>query len=210
MASLKSFWLGGHYLYFLAADGQPAFPAWALPLLLLGLGFAWKRWRAGLAWIALGFLPFLLARDSAAEPQRAMLAWPALCLFAGAGADQLRAWRPRLASLFLAALCLAGAGVEGRSYLESIHAHYALTYGDSANLLAMARELKATEHGPRRFITELNHKSGAPIRFLFSSLKQSPQSSEVVAVLPWEYRALAVKPDWGPRLEGQLGGVRGI
>jgi hypothetical protein len=196
--ALKSFWSGGDYLSFVAAKGQPAFPAWALPLLVAGLVPAWRRWKSGLAWIAVGFLPLLLASGSAAEPQRALLAWAPLCLIAGAGAESLIAWRPRLAPFALGALCLYGAAAEGRAYLKSIHAQYVTTYGESANLIAAVRELKRSEAGPRRFITELNYKSGAPIRFLLSDLKQAPDSGQVVAFVPWEYGP-GMKGDWGRR-----------
>jgi hypothetical protein len=185
LRNLRGYWLGGPALPYTGVRGWPAFPFFAWPALALGAALAWRRSGWVLAWVLIGFVP-LISLNSASEPQRMIVAWPALCLLGGEGFAFLgRRWRASL-GLLAALLCL-GAWLEASAYSRSMDAAYASSYGFSANLSAAAKIL-AGEAKPLRLITELDCESAAAERFLLEEGGlNSAAAGGVVAVVPWDY-----------------------
>jgi hypothetical protein len=179
VAGLRGYWLGGPTLAYTGVRETPAFPIWAWPALLAGiLGLAsGQRWL--LLWIALGFLP-LLSKNSSVEPQRAILAWPALCLLAGAGVDRLQASR-RWAMPAIVLLAAAGAAYEARAYISAMAAAYGPVYGASDSVLKISTGRSA------QILTEFDNESSAAWRFLLPVTPKAGLAGERLALLPRPY-----------------------
>jgi hypothetical protein len=198
-SSLKSFFWGGDTFGYMGIAGHSVYPFWALPLLALGLVSAWARQRWWLAWLLIGFLPMALI-GTAAEPNRLMVAWPALCLISGLGLARLpeKLWPGLLLALGL------GACLEGRAYVLSMRAQYGKYYSESVELMRMARQSKQDYPEGARLISELDYESSAPARFLWGAYgppKDGKTQAQALALVPWEY-AVALGPvqaDAGPR-----------
>jgi hypothetical protein len=181
-ANLKSFWLGGNAAPPFGAAAWPAFPALAWPALLGGIAIAWKRARWMVAALLLGLAPLAL-KNSGAEPQRLIAAWPLLCLAAGAGFAWMQGLGKR-GAMAVAWVFAALALLECRAYLRSMDAAYPSSYGFSAQLLRAGR----AHPGPWRLLSELDNQGAGAARFLLESagLKDDP-AAPALAVVPLGY-----------------------
>jgi hypothetical protein len=194
--------VGAAALPYTGISHWPVFPVAAWPGLFAGLALALRQKRWMLAWIAVGFIP-LISGNSAAEPQRMIVAWPALCLLSGWGFDFLcsrfsAAWA--LAALLLA----AGTAAEGRAYLRSMNSNYASAYGYSVNLMEAARVIAKEHPAKMEAITELDSESMAAARFFLdeAGIREAAQGEGgAFAILPWEYAA-------GLEREGELRAIQ--
>jgi hypothetical protein len=127
---VKNLWqllVGGEPMPYFSVQHWPAVAVWAMPLMLVGAGLAWKRGRWALVfWAALA----VLASQATVSPygvaaHRLSAAWPALCLLAGAGGAWLRQYLDRRAWLWLGLLLALGAASE----LDAFYHHMAI-FGD--------------------------------------------------------------------------------
>lgn len=189
---LKSFWLGGPTVPYIASSGHPVFPAWAWPGLAVGIAAAWRGPRWLLWWVAAAFLP-LAFRSPGLEPQRALLAWPALCAISGAGMAWL-ARRSALWSPWLLLLPLGGMGIELNAHASSMRQNWAGIYGPS-NAQLMAVKLMDDHDGPALLNLDFHSSSGA--RYLLR--RRTNPGGAPVALMPW-YALPALKFETG-RLE---------
>jgi hypothetical protein len=167
MANFKAFVLGGLAVPYFGAQNHPVFPLWAWPGLLAGLGLAFKKHRWLLLWAGFGLLPLAL-RSPGLEPNRAIVAWPALCLTAGLGFawayEKLQGVLP-LAAWLLLLLPWLGLGFEAQAYVRSMRQSDQGLYALSLAKLQAVRDLKASGQ-PVGMLTELGLESGADMRLL--------------------------------------------
>ena len=185
-AGLHSYWVGDFQFSFLGASGHPVFPPWALPMLVAGAWAALSRWRSGLAWVALGFIP-LLSRISSAEPQRAILAWPGLCVLAGLGAVALREKMHGVSGrLLLAGLLLFGCVDEAAAFWNSRQTYDLATYGQWRQWISAARACDAWPGFPK-VLTELGPEGGAARRFLLKPSRLEGDNAHVLALISPDY-----------------------
>ena len=184
----------------MGVSGHSVFPGWALPALALGI---WSLLSQGqglwiLLWILLGFGPMAVV-GTAAEPNRLMVAWPALCLLAGAGFSQWPRWlRPGwLAAALALALLAFGAYSESAAYAASMQAQYPRYYLDSAEQIRVAEKIRQEQPQGIELLSELDYESAAPWRFLWEGYgpTQAP-GKPVLAAVPWEY-AMGQDASWG-------------
>jgi hypothetical protein len=180
---LKGYFLGGTAVPYLGTDGLGAFPAWAWAGLIPGLAVAWSKARWVLAWLALGLLP-LAAPSPGLEPQRALMAWPALCAVAGLGFAWLSgALKPpgkTAAWAVLLLLPLAGYAWELRAHARSMGAAWNELYGPSQALSQAVTKMRALDAKP---LLNFDFQSTSPARLL-SRGKTAP-SGPAVALIPW-------------------------
>src|SRR6185369_10453591 len=167
LAGLKGFWMGAPTLAYTGIKNNPAFPIWAWFVLLPGIFSLARERRWVLGWAALGLLA-LLSKNSSMEPQRAIAAWPALCLLAGAGAQSILRGRLWLLPV-LALLASLGAVHETRAYAKAMSESYAQVYGPSASVLDMGRKYGTKGPGGQvQILTEFDNESSAAWRYLLS------------------------------------------
>jgi|GEM_PF-3835834 len=203
-ASYLSTWLKGTWRYFTGQgqpdqllDSLPAFPAWAFPFLAAGLYFAGPRRWALSAWALLG-LGFLALPGPVAEANRAIVAWPALCLLSGLGlAGLLRAWPRRRALLLGCAWLCAGAALEGGAYATMQDRCDPLSRSYWRRLELAADVLRRRAAGrPLRVLSDLDWRP-APELGLRDGLPEGPAGAETWALLPREYVPRPLDPAWG-------------
>lgn len=189
LGHLKDYFFGGPVFQYIGTSGIPVFPAWALPALIPGLWLGWKRCRWLLPWALLAFFP-LAFRSPGLEPQRALLAWPALCILSGAGLARLSALAGR-GSWALLALPLLGFGFELRAHARSMDGAWADLYGpSSAQMLAM----EPLKKNPGPLLLSLDFHSSGPLRYFLASSKEN--QGPPVALIPM-YAAAALKREQG-------------
>ena len=197
-------WFDGVQRYF-SGIGQadqllgslPAFPLWALPALLAGLAAGGKpRWALAL-WALLGLAPLALA-GPVAEANRAVVAWPALCLLSGLGLEALlRPWPRRAALLAGCAWIAVGAVAEGRAYAAMQDRGDALSRSYWRRLDAAADALRQRGRSrPLRVLCDLDWRP-APELALRDGLAPGPADAETWALLPREYAPRPLDPAWG-------------
>jgi hypothetical protein len=197
--NLRDFFLGGPSVPYLGVDGHSAVPTWGWPFLLLGLGrLRARRWIV--LWIGLGLLP-LAAAAYGSEPNRAMLAWPALCLTAGLGWDwaweQGNTFANKKWLAWAVALMLGlGVSIEVAAYESSMNKNYASSYGESLGLIQATQYLRENqaEAGPLLSDMELDH--GGALRYLAGPANAGTKGQPPLA---WLSRGniLAVKKSHG-------------
>lgn len=190
--SLRSFFWGGETFGYMGVAWHSVFPIWALPALALGF-FKAPRWLW--VWVLLGLIPMFFV-GTAAEPNRLMVAWPALCLLSGFGFALI----PRKLTLILVAGLLLGAGLEARAYVSSMRSQYANYYGGSALLMHSAKRARITTPDGVEFISELDYETSAAERFVWTAYGPPKKQGLSLALIPWDY-AIAVKP---MPVEGEL------
>jgi hypothetical protein len=123
--NLIRYWTGHSGAPYLTLGPQPQFPLWALPALAVGIFTAAQRHRDLLLWAAVGFLP-LAASMAALEANRAILAWPALCLLGGLGLARIAAaaGNKKAAAFVLACWVVAGGAWEYGRYFKLMQQNY--------------------------------------------------------------------------------------
>jgi hypothetical protein len=175
----------------------PAFPLWALPLLAAGLVWGGtQRWPL-LAWALLGLAPLALP-GTVAEANRAVVAWPALCLLSGLGLAALARPLPRRAALALACAWLAlGATSEARAYagMQDRCDPLARSYWRRLEMAANVLRQRATSR-PLRLLSDLDWRP-APELVLRAGLASGDGHAETWALLPREYAPRPLDPAWG-------------
>jgi hypothetical protein len=210
-------WFRGTWRYF-SGWGQadqllgslPAFPYWALPLLLAGaLAGGPRRWALA-GWILLGLAPLGLA-GTVAEANRAVVAWPALCLCSGLGLAALARRAPRRWALLLCCAGIAvGAAAEGGAYAAMQDRADALSRSYWRRLDAAAGVLRQRGQGrPLRILSGLDWRA-APELGLRAGLPEGGQDAETWALLPREYVPRHPDPSWGlwiPERDPELPGA---
>lgn len=192
----------------LLLERLPAVARFSLPLLGLGLLAAWRGQRRLLLWLLLGLAP-LAAVSDVAEAQRAVVAWPALCLLGGLGsAWLLRRYPSRNAALLLALLFALGAGAEANAYLRMQDRVEPLARGYWRRVRLGADTLAARPgKAPLQLLDGLNWRGMAEWRALTPS---TPGASEVWAVIPPDYAPTILPTAWGQwtELRDPVGGGR--
>jgi hypothetical protein len=202
--SYLSTWLHGAWRYF-SGQGQadqllgslPAFPLWALPFLAAGLLFSrGRRWPLA-AWALLGLAPLALP-GNVAEANRAIVAWPALCLLSGLGlAALLRPWPRRTALLFGCAWICVGGAAEARAYTDMQSRCDPLSRSYWRRLEAAAQVLRQRGRSrPLRLLSDLDWRPAAELS-LRAGLADRGPGSETWALLPREYVPWPLDPAWG-------------
>ena len=210
-------WLRGAWRYFSGRGLSdqllgplPAFPLWALPLLLAGaLAGGPRRW-ALLGWVLVGLAPLALA-GTVAEANRAIVAWPALCLCSGMGLAALARPLPRRWALpLLCAGLAAGAAAEGGAYMSMQDRGDALSRSYWRRLDAAAGVLRQRGQGrPLRILSGLDWRA-APELGLRAGLPEGGPDAETWALLPREYVPRDPDPSWGlwiPERDPELPGA---
>lgn len=202
VSGLKGYWLGGPALAYTGVKDTSAFPIWAWLLLLTGIFSLVRGRRWLLLWVVLGLLP-LLSKNSGMEPQRAILAWPVLCLLAGVGAERLLAARRWILPALILLAC-SGAVYEARAYAKSMAANYLPVYGPAASVLEIYSKR------PTQILTEFDNEASAAWRFMlpFSRTLKSGEEGRRLALLPRAYcleknqlKGIWLQlPDYGPCL----------
>lgn len=195
VAGLRMVCWGGEVQPYFGVAQAPWFPLWAWPFLGLGLLAAWRRARLPAALALAGLAPLLLTR-SQAEPQRLLLAWPALCLLVGLGAAAfIGRRRERLA---FAALVLAlGSAWGWRQFQASQDQDYARTYGAAADRQAAAKALcRALPEGKAEVLSDLCLEGGLCLRFHLDEAGLKP-GGPLVAAAPWDLFPQGGPPSWG-------------
>jgi hypothetical protein len=184
-SSFKGYWLGASTLPNLGVSHWPVFPPFAWPALTLGIFLSVRKKFWILIWIAIGFIP-LISKNSAAEPQRMIIAWPALCIVAGEGFSWIQERRHKSLALLLA-LAVLGGCLELRAYAASMNEAYNPIYGYSQEMNSALKQLSRIS-GPFRFITELDNSDAAAERFFIdqAGLRSDPKG-EAVAFVPLSY-----------------------
>ena len=161
---LNSFFMGGDCIAYLGVSQRSFVAAWTLPALAIGLTLALRRATKLLLWLALGCLPCVTIA-AAAEPNRILAAWPALCILCGAG---------------LAWLLLVGGGIwEAKGYSDSMKVGYERWYSEST---AVAR-LQQRNPG-KQLVNELGGEYSSQFRFLWP---QGEPGAKTMFLLPWEF-----------------------
>jgi hypothetical protein len=184
VAHLKDFFLGGQVVPYIGTDQHPAFPAWAWPGLAFGFSLAWGKFRWLLAWLILSLLP-LGFRSPGLEPQRAILAWPALCFCAGLGLRRMAQSCRHLGKPCMVALITlpaAGYAWDLKAHARSMQASWADIYGPAEAQIQAIERMKAAS-GP--FLMHFDFHSTGPARYLISNLA-SPDG-EPLALIPWYF-----------------------
>jgi hypothetical protein len=180
----------------LLLEAKAALPWFSLPLLALGALQAWREQRLLLAWLALGMLP-MAALSAVAEANRAIVAWPALCLLGGLGLAW--AWqrvRERAhAGAALGALILVGGAVEAQAYLrmQDRVEPLARSYWRRVELAAQVLRERA-QQAPIQVLDGLNWRAMPEWRALIPS---AAGAEEVWAVVPPDYAPFPLEPRWG-------------
>jgi hypothetical protein len=175
---------GGKALPYLGVPYHPQVPVWAW----LGFLAAWPLWRARWPWLLAGALPLaaLALHAPGVEPNRCLAAWPAFCLFAGAGFARLdeKKWaQPLLALVVLSAL------IETRAYMFGMRKLAPRFYAGSWNELEAGRLLRANG---ATLLSDLDLEGGPTLRFAAGPLAPGP----VTVLVPWRDQ---------PRLDPALG-----
>jgi len=185
----------------LLLERLPAVAIFSLPLLGLGLLAAWREQRRLLLWLALGLAPLAAASD-VAEAQRAVVAWPALCLLGGLGLAWLhRLYPSRRETLGLAAMLAVGIATEAGAYwmMQDRVETLARSYWRRSSLGAEVLQQRAAQ-GPIQVLDGLNWRGMPEWRALAPS---APGASEVWAVIPPDYAPPVLPKAWGQWTELQ-------
>lgn len=157
-----------------------AFAPWALPLLLLGLA---SLDLPLLLLLFCGLLPLAAPAPAFTEAHRAAVAWPVLCVAAGAGF----AWLWRLAQArgrtawagaALAVLLAFGAWQAGSSFLAARRAQENDAFDYSLRLLKAVHAAQGAVGAGRSsgLLTELNYRSMAAARLLAPAIATAESS----------------------------------
>lgn len=143
---LKAYFLGGPAVPTFGLPGHPVFPLWAWPGLILGIIALPRGRRWILVWAAIGLLPLALQAPGL-EPNRVILAWPALCLVSGFGFSLGLGWlqkRWRSLGAWAAAtfLLCSGLALEARAYRRYLKEYDSQLYGCSRDWSGAARVIQ--------------------------------------------------------------------
>jgi hypothetical protein len=161
----------------MGVEGHSIFPSWALPGLLLGLWMA-RRELWLLLWAFLGILPGLSVAG-AAEPNRILAAWPALCVLAAWGLwEALQRVRSKSRrDLILLLLVLAGLANEGWAYWKSMEGAWPAYYAESAAYADLAQR-----YAGRPLVNELGDEIAPAWRFAWP--RPNPASPALYVLSP--------------------------
>lgn len=179
-AGLKGFFAGAKTLPYTGISHWPAFPVACTAAAALGALLSSRR-RWILFWLLLGLLP-LATVNGAAEPQRAILAWPALCMLAASGLARFAPRFPK-AAMVPGLLLLATFVLDLRQLHASLSSANHSTYAYSARLRNFAASL--AEKSPSRVITELDSESAAALRFFLDEAGVKMGSGPAAVLWPW-------------------------
>lgn len=186
---LSGFFLGGMpSISYLGLDGAPAWPWWALAPLLYGAALAWRRAPGLLLWSGIGLLG-LLPHANALEPNRAIAAWPALCLLAGLGLEQSLSWiEERLdaapAGLLLGLVLLCAGVIEWSAFQSNQAKNQQGYYVRSAAWIAAAQELGPSARTGQALVLSGFDKTGHALRYMLGEKKRSLGSAQAWLLLP--------------------------
>lgn len=140
LANLGQLVVGGEPMPYFSVWHWPAVALWALPLMAVGAGLAWRggRWTV-LVWAALAALAGQAAVSSyGVAAHRLSAAWPALCLLGGAGGAWLRRSLGDRAWLWMGLLLALGGAAELDAFCHHMGSFGERLWGRSRNMAAAA------------------------------------------------------------------------
>ncbi len=182
---LFSFFMGGPSVSTLGLEGFSSWPWWALVPLIYGTGLSVRRAPGLLLWILIGMLG-LIPHANALEPNRAIAAWPALCLVAGLGLEQALSWLEEqlapLPTMAVLAVMLGSASVlEWSAFQDNQALNQRGYYARSSAWRALARELAPTNDV--QILTGFN-SGGDALRYLIAERKSSDLKTRRWVLVP--------------------------
>ena len=198
--ALAEILLGGSPLPYLAPSGTGVCAPWLLLLALLGFGTWGRRGWPWLAVLALGLaLPLMGGAPYGLPAHRFIVAWPAVALGAGMGADRLLTlWPTKSGAWALGLLLAAGLGQQTLAWRRSQDAMDGRYRAPMRDMKRAADAARAETGGGRALVTELHPVKGALFRFLVGRPVPLPDAAakQVLALVP---------SDYAPALRGNKG-----